>query len=805
MALFNNASPQFIALGADDKSIRSVAPTLNSEPLHFPLVPIFTRKGSTDKIATDNIEAIFGSETVDPKQPYYTHQTRFINQFLSSGNTIMVKRLIPKDAGARANIAIYMDILPTDVPNYVRNSFGDLVVVPETNDYKIDEDEPTIKGYYVKFISEYRDVERDMGELKTKPGTMSYTRDLQKLNQAINLLHYGYDLKPEEEYTAEGQNKKEFIRTNMEEFVATIDALSGVQIDEVIAQATAVVTKYNGDAANPPASKYILTDATANSVMYPILELQAKYQGDYYNNIGFTINSLTKDEIDQSIISENKALPFGLSLYTRKDKESTATVLKSLYGEADVKFCFKNDAINPTTEAYIDLQTIFENNWFNETDVLKTIRYKEYEGIYFYKDYYEAVCKNLIEAEKKYVSATATIWDDGKKASTFPWYDFTTNDQNEISKEIYVINPFTCKSTRGVKYRAIQHGKMGNTRSEFEREVSIANETPIWLQGGSDGTMNKETYENLVADYLREYNDPDSEVQDLSFNLENILYDSGFALDIKKEFINFIKLRKDTAIVLSTHDSAMGEKVAPLSEARAIAVALRTRLELAPESSFYGTGVCRGMVVCGAGKLQDGSSKDFVPLTYDIAKKAARMMGAGNGQWNMAYLFDNAVNEGNVIRELINIQPEFIPAGIKPTLWNDGIVWAQRFDRVRYHFPALQTVYDNDTSVLNSFFNMMALLYCERCGYKTWKTFTGTTNLTSGQFKDRLENFMANDLRYRFGTMITTVPEVEITEEDELLGYSWRSYINMYGNNMKTVGVHTTRVYRSSDLETQNS
>lgn len=805
MALFPNASPQVIMLGADDKSIRSVAPSLDAEPLHFPLVPIFARKGTTDKVATDNVESIYGSETVEPRGKYYTHQTRFLVEMIGNANTCMIKRLIPKDAGPRANCTIYLDVIAADVPNYVRTSQGDLVVVPETNTYKVDEKQPTIPGYFIKFIKEYTNTsDNDLGMLRSKTGTMTFTKDYTMLNKALRLTHYAYLLQPDSVYEKIGTNKADYISQTMTVNVERWKSYSYEKLQTVINDAIIIIKQYQSEADNAPKSSYELTAEATKSTMYPILEVKAKYQGEYYNNIGFSINSLYGDEMDQTIVGANKALPFGLSLYTRTDSSSSPTNFRSLYSETSVNFCFKEDAINPNTEANIDLETIFENNWFNETDSLKTIRYKEYEGMYFYKDNYELVMKLLLESEKQYVTNESSTWYDNITGSTISWYDFTTADQNDIMEEIYVLNPFSCRSSKNVKYRSIQFGTMASDRTEFQREVTMSSETPIFLEGGSDGTMNKDSYEELVVEYLQEYNNPDSEVQDMSYNLETILYDSGFSLDAKKEFANFIKLRKDTAVVLSTHDAALGEKFGALSDQRAIGVALRTKLKLAPESSFYGTGVCRGMIVVGCGKLQDGTSKDYVPLTFEIASKASKMMGASNGRWNMTYLFDNAYNEGNVIKKLINIQPDFIPAGIKPTLWNDGLAWAQRFDRVRYHFPALQTVYDNDTSVLNSFFNMMALLCCERCGYVTWKTFTGTTNLTSAQFIDKLEAFMSNYLKGRFGTMITTVPQVVIEEEDELLGYSWKSYVNMYGNNMKTVGVHTTRVYRSSDLTTEN-
>lgn len=326
----------------------------------------------------------------------------------------------------------------------------------------------------------------------------------------------------------------------------------------------------------------------------------------------------------------------------------------------------------------------------------------------------------------------------------------------------------------------------------------LSTNTPVFLSGGSDGTLSNEMFETLVRKEMAKYLDPDSDVQDTAINVESIIYDTGYDMVTKKELFNFIALRKDTVVILSTHSDSLGEKYLGLADTRARGVALRSRANLAPESEYHGTGVARALIMMSNGNLRDGTTANFIPSSFELGIKAAKMMGAGNGKWKREELFDNA--PGNILNYLINIQPEFIPAGIKPTLWNDGLVWAQPYDRVQYHFPQLQTVYDNDTSVLNSFFNVMALATLNKIGADAWRQFTGTTSLTENVFKDTVEAYVNGRLKDLFAGIITVIPEVVISEYDSLRGYSWSLVNKMYANNAKTVMVYHTEVYRASDL-----
>ena len=534
------------------------------------------------------------------------------------------------------------------------------------------------------------------------------------------------------------------------------------------------------------------------STMYPVFEIRANEVGAAYNNLGFSINTLAKDAQDTKLINKLKAMMYSLSLFTRASAKDNPVLRKSLYAETEVNFVFKEKAKHPSTDATIDIEAAYENNWFNETDPTKTLIYNDFEGFHFYREYYEEVLSKFMESEKQYISELPQTWHDGGESSTLAWFDYSSDIEEEIVQDAGLINPFVLKSVRGTKYFSLQLDSSTPKLAAGQTEISMTSSTPIFLGGGSDGTLTNEAFEKAVVAKMDEYLDESSEVQDTAVNKESIFYDSGFTLDTKKELTSFIALRKDTFLVLSTHDSSLGKNYRPLSEERAVAVALKTRLNLVPESEFYGTRVCRALVVTGTGKLMDNSTNVRIPQVYEVADKASKMMGAGNGKWKSNELFDKAPN--NILSKLTDIQPHFIPEGVKPSLWNEGIVWSQPYDRQSYHFPALQTVYDDDSSVLNSFFTAMALCTLNKIGADSWREFTGSTSLTNAEFIDQVTAYLDSRTTGIFAGMFVIIHEVTITDADEQRGYSWHTTSKIYANNMKTVCVFNPAAYRMTDL-----
>jgi hypothetical protein len=378
------------------------------------------------------------------------------------------------------------------------------------------------------------------------------------------------------------------------------------------------------------------------------------------------------------------------------------------------------------------------------------------------------------------------------------WFDYSTTDVDTLkAEELYLFNMFTLRSFGNVRYFTIQLDDGVANLTSTQKEVTISSTTPIFLNGGSDGTLSNEEFEKAVVAEMAKYLDPNSEVHDLAVNPESVFYDSGFTLDTKKELFNFIALRKDTFLSLSTHDSTLGSRYNNLSDTRAIAVALKARGQLAPESTYYGTEIARCIVVGSTMELSDNSTEDRVSTLYEIAYNTANMMGASDGVWKANKIFDNA--PGNIIKLGYNIQPKFIPNGIKPTLWADGLIWAQPYDMHQFHHPALQTIYSDDASALNNYFVAFALTTCTKIAHRVWANFTGSAHYSADEFKEAVFNYALKEVNV-FDGIVKVIPEVIMTDEDILRGYSWQLKFKLYGGIMKTVQVYTTEVYRLDDL-----
>jgi len=534
---------------------------------------------------------------------------------------------------------------------------------------------------------------------------------------------------------------------------------------------------------------------TARSTMYPILEFKAKEVGEWYNNLAVNLVKVGPKDADGEVISDTKALQYKLSILKREDANSTANIFRTLDGAPSVNVTLKDKVVNPKTSAKIDIKTIFDSKWYNETNQYLPLRYKEFEGMYVYQDNITEVAKMVMEYEKDHITTEVTTWDDDQDSDTLSWFDFTTDDKEELVKdELYLMDLLSTTSVKGVHYFTVLKDETEADLQSNMREIDINKNIPIFLNGGVDGNLDEETFNKEVITELKKYADPDSEVQDMAINIESVMYDSGYPLDVKFEMVNFIANRKDTILALSTHEDKLGNKDLDLSGARAVASVLKTKLKMAPESAYYGTGVARAVVIAGTGVLVNSGDDRRIPLTLELAVKSNAMMGGEDFKWKPELVFDHG--DAAKVKELVDIHPAFIPNGVKPAMWKDGIVWVQPKNRREYAFPAIQTVYENDASVLNSWFTIVAITALNKINYKVWSEFTGTSTMTDGEFKVKVQEYLNKLTNGIFGGLINVVNEVVITGEDADRGYVWRTVSKLYAGNMKTKMITTIEANR---------
>lgn len=513
---------------------------------------------------------------------------------------------------------------------------------------------------------------------------------------------------------------------------------------------------------------------STQSTQYPMLAFVAMHLGEYSNNCGIRIWPLDTRYVTSppsTVMSANKAFPYYFQMIRRTDPTSSPTIVQTTMGDQYVLFTLKQNTTDPTTDARLFLGEVAVESYNNTNDPLYPPVYSDIGRIYLFNDQIEYVQKLFHEKESAFIDS---------------YSDFTSDPG-----DAWLMNIFTGMTSSGTPYHSIHF-------VDDASAIRFSQYTNLYMSGGSDGTMNDTVFAKLVEREMDRYLDPADPVQDNAINVESIFYDSGFPLSTKYKLCNFIGQRKDTFVVLSTHD--VNNPVYEPSREYSIAIALRTRLQMFPESDYFGTPVMRGMVVGRHGKLRNSTYLKRVPLSIEVAIKSAQYMGAGNGRWKNGFNFDGA--PGSVINYVYDISITWVPTTVRNKNWDAGLNFALAFDRRSFFFPALKTVYTNDTSVLNSYFTAMAICQLNKVAHKAWRDFSGVSYLTNAQLEDRINNFIIANTKDRFDNRFVIVPDAHHTDMDVLRGYSVTIPIKIYAANMKTVATHYVQAYRISDLST---
>ena len=527
---------------------------------------------------------------------------------------------------------------------------------------------------------------------------------------------------------------------------------------------------------NSTSSPGTMHSGGATSTLYPILEFWASSFGAYGNNCGFKIYApSTAQSQNTSIFSGVAAFPFRLSAISRLSASSTATVSSTVSGDAYLDFVLKAGQINPNTNGQVSLGDIFAKTYSSVgvpgfQDVIADLG-----NLHIYQSNIDSLVQLFWQAEQSFTGAGS---------------DFNSTDG---AAQAYKFNFIGGKSSSGAPYHSFAFDPAS---------VSLTASNNIYAAGGSDGTMSELLFDGLVATEVTKYADPLSSLNDTAVNVESIIYDSGFTLNTKYALINFISQRKDTFVVLSTYD-VNGPAMTETDEA-SVGVALLTKLQLYPESSYYGTPVVRGLIMGRYGNLISTQYTKKLPLTLELASKSAALMSAANGVWNSVYLFDMANDDKSSgtseVTMFTNVNIVYTPPRTRNTDWANGLNYPISYSRDTLFFPALKTVYSNDTSVLTSYLTAMVCVQCEKVGEAAWRKFSGQTRMTPAQLCDAVNQFVIDATQGMFAGLVKVIPAAFISSGDAQRGYSWSLPIKVYANVGTTVEAVTIQVARLSSL-----
>lgn len=697
-----NAAPMTLMRGTQDLSTRPLIREPEAIPTHLPKVYVYAQKGPTTPqlVVGDSRTQVYGEDTFDVRKKWANHATVLSNLVNAEGNAQMMERILPVDAGPESNILLSLDVLPTQVTLYERNTDGSIRLDTNGLPVPVMSTDPTpvpvtVAGYKAKWV---------VSSISTVAGMANF-----------------------------GQ--------------ATITA---------------------GDQ----------NDGAVQSQRYPVLQLRASSVGEWGNNVGFRIwapNINTAGGVDSRLMATEKVYPLKMSVIKRATVNSSAKVVENLYGEQSINVTLKKGVINPSTDKQIYVGDIFLDSYQSLKDVNYPPLIGDFGGVAIYDNNINTLLGMFYTAE--------TAFNASALAPLGLHTDFTG-----ATDEQHLFNFVSGSTSENYPYHTFQ---LVNATGS----VRLSETTNLYAAGSSDGTMNDTLFAGLVAEKVAEYNNPNSHLLDSANNVESIIYDSGFPLATKYALLNFIAIRKDTFAMLSVHE--VGGVVLAASEENSVSVALRTRAELYPESDYFGTPVMRALVMGRSGKLRSSQFTKTVPVTMEVAIKSARYMGAGNGVWKNGKNFDGA--PGSILENIYDVNVIYTPAAARNRDWDAGLNWVQSYDRRSLFIPALKTVYNDDTSVLNSYFTAMAIVEINKVCERAWRHFSGVSNLTNAQLVERVNEFIIERTRDRFDGRFIIEPNTYFTDADIARGYSWTTAVKLYAPNMKTVMTTFVQAYRISD------
>lgn len=764
------ATPRAILRGIQDLSRR--APSIEPEllPQHLPHFFTLAERGrTTAHIAIgDALKQLYGDGILDLNSPYATHQTALAQKVNAQGNIGMWERLKPANAKT-ALLRFSLELIPAEVTLYQRNADGS---------YQYDSD-----GLLVP-----QQVDDGSGNM-------------------VNVTIQGHRL---------------VWHTSLDGYA--------VAAQKAFAKGQPVVNHRPGTtAAGSEVLSTLVNPSTTNAVtskLYPILDVEVDSFGKYGDRIGLSIFPANADDIEAGDVSTMNVLGsylYRLTAYERPVNSATPLVQTTVDGANSIDLGFKADIFHPVfTDRNLNIEEAFIESYQSLDDPSLPPQYGPFGRLHAYNANIEEVLTKLIEGGSGTDFQNLTIVGEKQYDTTALAYGRTNNIAfTDKPKNRHLLNIFNGVDQNGVPYftfdvnNSVLFGGIAFGEGYVHYASGGHDGLPLDSFGKIDRLKTLKVYDDLVASALANYGNPGQENHylDVARFPHSTFWDSGFSIETKKKFLVPMARRKDLWVILSTQ--AIAEYADPLnpseatwswSEANSVddessmALLLSTAAQVYPESAIYGTPVCRAAVVGHCGKGINSTYRGaFLPATLELAEMTAKFMGAGTGNWRGEFAMDE--NPNNVVKGLrvSTINHIWKPEVTYNKDWSNGLIWMQSFDRRSVFFPALQTVYNDDTSVLNSLITVAACCFIEKIHQLVWRYLTGNSKLTDAQFIERSNRLIDEQLKDRFDRF-RLVSETSRSPIQTELGYPWTAKVHIYANDMRTVGDMSIVAHRMSDL-----
>jgi hypothetical protein len=534
---------------------------------------------------------------------------------------------------------------------------------------------------------------------------------------------------------------------------ATTGAITGTMIVKPIVIPTGC---YTDTVLRSP----IVVAGPDNEVIYPILKLRSNFVGKKANNIGVRVWPANVDSIDPTdldIVDHQSAVTYNLQFVERIDRNVVA-VIQDLSGDGKAEFGLKRGMFNYKTDQTLSLKSAVAQWSDHSSDNSKIPVYGPAGEAIAFTNNIITLTKLLKDIEDALLADTPTmdtpiVPNDGKN-----WLiDFLS----------------------GVSYEGFPYQGFSVDKSQ----VNLTRNNTFYLTGGFDGDNSDTAYDDTVALQYTLAEVPEMPLTDSAKYPFTDIYDSGFSVPTKEALMNWTDIRNDVYVTIGTAVAGAAKLSATAEVNTGLSLVVSALLHV--ESTFWGTPTCRVLIVGQSGVPITGEYDERVPMTFEIAVKRARYMGAGNGVFKTEFKYDEY--PGNQVDTLKDISLPNITNSTKKKLWDGGINYCQTYDERKMFYAGLHTVYPEQQSVLTGDCYVHICCDIKRQSEKVWKMLTGISTLSDEQFIAKSDALLTKFTEGNYDDRVRIRPKTFFTAADKVNGSSWVQTATVYGRVAKTV------------------
>ena len=775
MSFATTSTPGGKSYGTQDNSRRSIPADPITASMTTGLVGILAERGRGDiTLTTTSANILYGNKTFDKDSAFYHHSTELLSELAGLGIPMFVKRFIPEGA-AKAMLRVSIELIATDLPNYERNSDG-----------AIKQSVDPVTGVATSVTN----------------GTVQGTRAI---------IHVGVSqFAPENRQFARGNIMNDFREGSL--------AVNGKFLGEI--------TRVDGSKEHP------------KSRLYPIMDLEVDSEGEFGNNIGLVLEVPTLKQVNPANISnviKNKAFPVRVSVVEREDRYTTPQVVPSLKSELQLDVFMKSRAVDYISGKNISFARKLIENFNRKMTATETPIWGPFGDIHVYEKNLNEIQQLLCEGYAYTDSDGIDIAIPGEGSYDDDAFDFGRTVDHALSQPINfgLFNIFTGRDVNDVPYFSFDVRD-----SLMFGGVAFNSESVVYAQGGEDGLwsfadgspatlVNLKMLDDAMRNFLNTFGRGKDQLKDiLRYPITQVI-DSGWSLDTKLAHSNILSARPDIHLEIGTQ--AVAEKtnvsvdLGPVykgystsaetalsselldgwnwqarltgEQDEAIATRLRTFFGLTPESVFFGTPVMRVHVFGHSGYDVNDTYERPLPGSFDRGLAMARFTGVTG--WDKANDFTE--NDNRKPMFLKDMSYSYRDEDVADSAWATGMNFLRSHDIVDNFWPAIQSIYPHQDSILANAKFVLVASKCHYYGMEIWRSISGE-NKTDEQFKQELEDEAYRIIGGKFTEDVRIVVEAILTEADVARGYSGYLKFHIGVGSPRTKLVYSVHGYTLDQL-----